>query len=125
MNAAMATMLGYGVKELGGRTLIDLLHPEDMELITALRNKGLPIVVVLVSGRPLGLGQALDAASAVVAAWLPGSEGQGVADVLFGDFDFCGRLPFSWPASSAQISREWGLDTARQFPLGFGISYQS
>jgi hypothetical protein len=60
-------------------------------------------VVVVVSGRPLILGDALSQADAVVAAWLPGTEGQGVADVLFGDYKPTGKLSFTWPRTMAQI----------------------
>ncbi len=63
------------------------------------RAGGIPVVTVLVSGRPLVTNRELAASTAFVAAWLPGSEGQGVADVLFGDHDFSGKLSFSWPGS--------------------------
>lgn len=72
-------------------------HPEDLETIRRITAKGIPVIVVLVSGRPLVVNAELAASKAFVAAWLPGSEGQGVADVLFGDHDFTGRLSFSWP----------------------------
>ncbi len=57
------------------------------------KKAGVPVVVVLLSGRPLILGDVLDRADALVAAWLPGTEGQGVADVLFGDYKPTGKLP--------------------------------
>jgi beta-glucosidase len=56
-----------------------------------------PVVAILISGRPMVLGTSLDNADAFVCAWLPGTEGDGVADVLFGDYDFTGKLSFSWP----------------------------
>lgn len=65
-----------------------------------LKAAGVPVVAVFLSGRPLWVNRHLNAADAFVAAWLPGSEGGGVADVLFGKADFTGRLPFSWPADA-------------------------
>ncbi|HSY42501.1 MAG TPA: glycoside hydrolase family 3 C-terminal domain-containing protein, partial [Candidatus Acidoferrum sp.] len=81
-----------------------------------------PVVTVLLSGRPLVLHASLDACSAFVAAWLPGTEGQGVADVLFGDYNPTGKLPRDWPSSSDHLS---ALDKHENpyFPLGFGLSY--
>ena len=84
----------------------------------------IPLVVVVVSGRPLILGGALDMADALVAAWLPGSEGAGVADVLFGDYKPTGKLSFSWPRSMAQIPINVGdAKYDPQFPFGFGLTY--
>ncbi|MEH6593794.1 MAG: glycoside hydrolase family 3 protein, partial [Halioglobus sp.] len=72
--------------EAYGRSLeLAKLHPEDLETITSITAKGIPVIAVLIAGRPLITDPELDAAAAFVAAWLPGSEGQGVADVLFGD----------------------------------------
>ena len=80
-----------------GKTLeLASLHPEDLQTIRNITNKGIPVVAVLISGRPLLIKPELASASAFVAAWLPGSEGQGVADVLFGDSNFQGKLSFSW-----------------------------
>jgi beta-glucosidase len=93
------------------------LHPEDLAVIRAITSKKIPVVVVLVSGRPLVINQELAEASAFVAAWLPGSEGQGVADVLFGDHDLQGTLPFGWPASASEPKTPL-------FPLGFGLRYR-
>ena len=70
-------------------------------------------MVVLISGRPLLIEPELDAASAFLAAWLPGSEGQGIAQVLFGDHDFTGSLSFTWPAQ----------EQTTLFPLGYGLQY--
>ena len=81
----------------GDELSLSRLHPQDLETIRTIAARGVPVVAVLVSGRPLRIGPELAACGAFVAAWLPGSEGQGVADVLFGDHDFQGRLSFSWP----------------------------
>lgn len=101
------------------------LHPEDLRTISTIAEKGIPVVTVLVSGRPMVVGQELDRSTAFVAAWLPGSEGQGVADVLFGDFDFKGRLSFSWPKSDIHSSASKVKKPAPLFPLGYGLSYAS
>jgi beta-glucosidase len=70
------------------------------------------------------LDQVLDKCDAIVAAWLPGTEGQGVTDVLFGDYKPTGKLSFSWPRSTAQITvhaRDAGYDPLYKY--GFGLSY--
>jgi beta-glucosidase len=100
------------------------LAKEDVEAIVNVKKAGIPVVVVVVSGRPLILGDALATADAVVAAWLPGTEGAGVADVLFGDAKPTGKLSFSWPRTTAQIPINVG-DTAYDplFPYGYGLTY--
>lgn len=98
------------------------LHPEDVATIRAIRAKGIPVVTVLVSGRPLVVNQELGESSAFVAAWLPGSEGAGVADVLFGAHDFQGRLSFAWPASVHGATAE-ARSREALYPRGYGLSY--
>jgi beta-glucosidase len=100
------------------------LAKEDLDAISSVKKAGIPVVVVLVSGRPMILGDALENADALVAAWLPGSEGEGVADVLFGAGKPTGKLPFTWPRSMAQIPINVG-DQAYDplFPYGFGLTY--
>jgi len=73
------------------------LHPEDLTTIQNITEKGIPVIVILICGRPLVVNKELDASEAFVVAWLPGSEGAGVADVLFGDYKFQGKLSFTWP----------------------------
>jgi beta-glucosidase len=88
------------------------------------KKAGAPVVLVVIAGRPLILGDALAQADAVVAAWLPGSEGRGVADVLFGDYEPSGKLPVSWPRSMAQIPINVGdVPYDPLFPFGFGLTY--
>ncbi len=101
-----------------------VLHPEDVQVIEAVKAKGLPVVVVLVSGRPLVINRELEAASAFVAAWLPGSEGQGVADVLFGGFDFQGKLAFSWPRDPGDTMNRGDAPYEPLFPYGYGLTYR-
>lgn len=113
------------VLEPYGNTLeLSNLHPEDLKTIKTITAKGIPVVVVLVSGRPLIVNQELEASSAFVAAWLPGSEAHGVADVLFGDFDFQGRLAFSWPEYNEPLLNTAETDHPPLFPCGFGLSYR-
>lgn len=85
---------------------------------------GIPIVFVLISGRPLLIGEEVDQSAAVVAAWLPGSEGAGVADVLYGDHGFTGKLPVTWPARADQMDLNHGDEPYEPlFPYGFGLGY--
>jgi beta-glucosidase len=108
---------------LGDRT--DLALPaEDVAAIANVKKAGIPLVVVVVSGRPLILGEVAAQADALVAAWLPGTEGQGVADVLFGDYKPTGKLSFTWPRSMDQIPINVGdAKYDPLFPFGFGLTY--
>jgi beta-glucosidase len=83
------------------------------------------VVVVLLSGRPLVLGSSAVQADSLLAAWLPGSEGAGVADVLFGDHKPTGKLSFTWPQSMEQVPIGHGKKAPEGslYPLGFGLSY--
>ncbi|MEP5765181.1 MAG: glycoside hydrolase family 3 N-terminal domain-containing protein [Halieaceae bacterium] len=99
------------------------LHPEDLQAITNITSRGVPVIAVMVSGRPLVTNQELAASSAFVAAWLPGSEGQGVADVLFGDHNFQGKLSFSWPEVANQDLDVGDPEYKKLFPYGYGLSY--
>ena len=97
----------------------------DLELLRRLRAAGIPVVSVFVSGRPLWVNPQLNASNAFVAAWLPGSEGGGIADVLLRKpggairYDFSGRLSFAWPRTPLQF----GTDTPGRplFPFGYGL----
>jgi len=96
----------------------------DVNVVKAMKNAGLKTVVVLISGRPMILDPLLSYADAIVAAWLPGSEGAGITDILFGDAKPSGKLPQTWPRSMAQIPINQG--DASYDPLyayGYGLSY--
>ena len=99
------------------------LAAADLAAIAALKSAGVPVVTVIVSGRPLILGTALESSAAVVAAWLPGTEGDGVADVLFGRHAPGGKLPFTWPRTMDQIPINVGDPKYDPlFPYGFGLT---
>ncbi|HSD28111.1 MAG TPA: glycoside hydrolase family 3 N-terminal domain-containing protein, partial [Vicinamibacteria bacterium] len=107
----------------GDRTDLSLAA-EDVAAVRAVEAAGVPTVVVLVSGRPLILGDVLRMADAIVAAWLPGTEGAGVADVLFGDHAPTGRLNHSWPRSMSQVPLNVGDDGYDPlFAYGHGLTY--
>ena len=101
------------------------LAEEDAALIAKAKQTGAPVVTVLLSGRPLVLGQALDNTDALVAAWLPGTEGAGVAEVLFGKTKPHGKLPRTWPRTNAQLGLTRNDPGAKDalFPFGYGLTY--
>ena len=100
------------------------LSAADRAAIANARRSGKPVVTVLITGRPLLIEDWLPLTDGLVVAWLPGSEGSGVADVLFGDYRPTGKLPHSWPRSAQQIPINRG-DAAYDplFAYGFGLSY--
>ncbi|MCK2220228.1 glycoside hydrolase family 3 C-terminal domain-containing protein [Actinomadura sp. ATCC 31491] len=99
------------------------LDATDLATLSTLRAAGVPVVVVLVSGRPLDIAAQLPGWNALVAAWLPGTEGQGVADVLFGAVKPSGKLPVTWMSSASQQPINDGDGKTPLFPLGFGLTY--
>jgi beta-glucosidase len=94
----------------------------DQNTLVNLRKAHIPIVVVLVSGRPLVVTKELPGWKALVAAWLPGTEGEGVADVLFGTAKPRGKLGRVWPRNAGQAGLAPGAGKGL-FPYGFGLSY--
>ena len=102
------------------------LSSSDVALIQSVNEHSKKTVVILVSGRPLVVTQQLGLMDGLVAAWLPGTEGQGIADVLFGDVPFTGKLPYTWPRWSEQLPFDFknlpseGCD-APLFPFGYGL----
>jgi beta-glucosidase len=104
----------------GDRTNL-VLSATNTALIAAVKSSGAPVVTILLSGRPLILGSALRDSHAFIAAWLPGTEGLGVTDVLFGDYIFTGKLSRDWPSSNKHIR----IDSKGEHPyfrLGFGLT---
>jgi beta-glucosidase len=105
------------------------LSEEETSLITEMRQQSETVIVILLSGRPRVITEQLPLAEAWVAAWLPGTEGSGIADVLFGDVSFSGKLSYSWPRSNEQLpininnaADKTGCD-APLFPFGYGLEY--
>ena len=107
----------------GDRTGSMSLDRDDLRVINTLRGKGVPVVVVLVSGRPLDIAAELPNWNGLIASWLPGTEGAGVADVLFGDYKPTGKLPSTWMASVSQQPINDGDGQTPLFPLGYGLTY--
>ncbi|MDB5471624.1 MAG: celD [Caulobacter sp.] len=104
----------------------------DLALLKRLKAQGIPVVAVFLSGRPLWTNSEINAADAFVAAWLPGSEGAGVADVLVGDAggkpraDFRGKLSYSWPKLASQTVLNRGDKVYDPlFAYGYGLTYAS
>jgi beta-glucosidase len=99
------------------------LSGSDRSAIESARKSGKPVVTVLITGRPLVIEDVLPLTDALVVAWLPGTEGDGVADVLFGDYKPTGKSPHSWPRSVAQLPINQGDGKDALFPYGFGLTY--
>ncbi|HZL17905.1 MAG TPA: glycoside hydrolase family 3 N-terminal domain-containing protein [Polyangia bacterium] len=107
----------------GDRNIPELTKA-DGELVAEVAAAGKPVVLLLLTGRPLLIGGAFRRADAVVVAWLPGSEGEGVADVLYGDSPPTGKLSRTWPRELTQIPINQGeAATDPLFPYGFGLGY--
>ncbi len=96
---------------------------EDIETVRRLKETGIPVVVIVISGRPMLLNPILPFSDAIIAAWLPGTEGEGVSDILFGDYQPSGLLSNSWPADMASVPVNFGdNDYNPLFPYGHGIT---
>ena len=105
------------------------LSEEHQRYVDAYSSKGVKTLVVLVSGRPLVVTNQIEKSDAFVAAWLLGSEGDGVAEVLFGDYDFKGKLPHSWPKTESDYDGKYGPNfwddsISPLFPIGYGLNYK-
>ncbi|MEQ1594389.1 MAG: glycoside hydrolase family 3 N-terminal domain-containing protein [Casimicrobium sp.] len=106
-------------------------YPEDLAALQSVAGHGVPVVTVMLSGRPLYVNDVLNRSDAFVSAWLPGTEGGGIADVLVRknngstNHDFVGSLPFSWPRTACTDDGRF-TDRSRVLPLGvgYGLSYQ-
>lgn len=104
------------------------LSVRERALIETMRGQVDTLIVVLLSGRPMVIDESLNLADAFVAAWLPGTEGAGVTDVLMGDYDFTGQLPFTWLRSVEQLPFDFSAIPmagceAPLFPYGYGLTY--
>jgi beta-glucosidase len=132
LNGAGAAGADVGVVVIGETPYAEMfgdtpdlrLSPADVEAVMNIKKLGIPVVVVIISGRPLILDQILNYSDAIIASWLPGSEGQGVADVIFGNFRPTGRLPMTWPRTIEQVTLNYGdANYTPLFPYGYGLSY--
>jgi beta-glucosidase len=108
---------------VGDKRTLPALDPTDQATLNRLADSGVPVIVVLVSGRPMDLSDTLPRMSGLVASWLPGTEGAGVADVLFGRAPATGKLPVTWPSSASQEPINVGDGKTGLFPFGHGLSY--
>ncbi|MEN9509792.1 MAG: hypothetical protein RLZZ621_2355 [Gemmatimonadota bacterium] len=93
-------------------------HPEDLAAIETIAARGIPVITIFLSGRPLVANHEIDRSAASIAAWLPGSEAGGIADLLFGAAEFTGRLPFAWPLRMGDDPAAMGV----RFPRGHGLA---
>ena len=105
------------------------LTKKHQQYIDTYSKQGVKTIVVLISGRPLVVTNQIKQSNAFVAAWLPGSEGHGIAEVLFGDFNFSGKLPHSWPTSIHDFDQKygpnfWDTTTKPLYPFGYGLTYK-
>jgi len=114
----------------GDRAHLDFQSEDGLALLKAFQSQGIPTVSVFLSGRPMWVNPEINASDAFVAAWLPGSEGGGVADVLLraanGDIqhDFQGKLSFSWPRNGGQTAINVGDKVYNPlFAYGYGLTY--
>lgn len=106
------------------------LSKKQQQYVKTYKNKVKKLVVILVSGRPLVTTPQINLSDAFVAAWLPGSEGDGIAEVLFGAYDFSGKLPHSWPKFIKDYQgkygpNHWNNSIEPLFPFGFGLQYKN
>ena len=102
----------------GDKENLDLMD-EDLNTIKNLKNKGYKVLVLLISGRPMNISDHIENWDAFAAIWLPGSEGDGVSDIIFGDYESTGTLSYPWP-----INTEDGANALTKnllFKIGFGL----
>lgn len=99
------------------------LRKSQIQLVRKLKKMGLPVITILISGRPMIINTELHNSDVLIAAWLPGTEGDGIAELLFGNYEPSGLLPMTWQKSMEQIPQNFGDDKYNPlFPYGFGIT---
>ena len=100
------------------------LSKDDLIVLENMKSENIPLVVIMLSGRPLMITEELDNWDAFVAAWLPGTEGDGISDVLFGDYTPTGKLSFSWPRDISQIPSNYTDENYNPlFKFNYGLTY--
>ena len=110
---------------LGDRSDLSL-DAGDVAAVNNLKKAGIPVVVLVISGRPMIIKDILPQSDSIAVAFLPGTEGEGIADVLFGDYSPTGKLSFTWPRSNDQLPLNINMPKEKYdplYPLGFGLSY--
>jgi beta-glucosidase len=109
----------------GDSATLNTLPQSDFDLLTQAHGTGKPVVAIVISGRPVTIASALPNADAWIAAWLPGTEGDGVADILFGVVHPTGKLSHSWRTDDSQANFMTCCNGNYKplFPLGFGLTY--
>lgn len=131
-NGSSTTGAGVGVAVIGETPYAEgkgdrtdlTVASDDVAVVKALKQAGLKTVVVLIAGRPMILEPIMAYADAIVMAWLPGTEGAGVTDILLGDAKPSGKLPHTWPKSMSQIPINYGDATYDPlYPYGHGLTY--
>ncbi|MBT8394376.1 MAG: glycoside hydrolase family 3 C-terminal domain-containing protein, partial [Bacteroidia bacterium] len=114
--------------DINGETKYKLeLSKKHQDYIKKYSEKVSNIIVILVSGRPLVVTKQIEQSDAFIAAWLPGSEGDGIAQVIFGEYNFKGKLPHSWPKSVKDFGKYgpnfWDSSVEPLFKFGYGLEY--
>ena len=122
-NAAIVVVGEDPYTEMKGDSDELFLSDNDKKSIEEVKKMGIPYVVVLITGRPLIVNETIDNSNAFLVAWLPGTEGGGVADILFGKENLYGKLSFSWPKSMEDIPCNYDNNCEPLYPLGHGLTY--
>ncbi|MGE5810008.1 MAG: glycoside hydrolase family 3 protein, partial [Ignavibacteria bacterium] len=98
------------------------LSSSDINTVRNLKKEGIPVIVIIISGRPMIIEPILHYSDAIIAAWLPGTEGDGIADILFGDYQPSGQLSYTWPQNMEQIPINFGdSEYSPLYAFGYGI----
>lgn len=97
------------------------ISEKETEMLESLYRYDVPVIVIVLSGRPLLMTEQIEKADAAVAAWLPGTEARGIADIIFGDYSPTGKLSFAWPADESFFTER--KDSNTLFPSGYGLTW--
>jgi beta-glucosidase len=125
-DVAVVVVGEYPYAEGTGDRTTPQLSNADLTVIDNVKKPGIPYVVLLISGRPLVMTEVINGADAFVACWLPGTEASGITDVLFGDYDFTGRLSHTWPEDASQLALNLGdVPYEPLYAYGSGLSAQT
>ncbi len=129
LNQAEMTALGRSLAAQGHRPVGAAGNADLIEQVLIAKSEGKKVIGLLLSGRPLIITPYLSYFDAFVACWLPGSEaGSGIADVLYGDYDFTGKLPVTWPKYASGLGMNSNSDVYDPslvlYPFGYGLNYR-